>query len=335
VTGTSQYRIGLALAAAAFLLWSTALAVAQQPRVRALKYDADRKTWVEVPPPPPGTPEGDLHVIRALIKDAKYRQALAEVKAHVKRYGQSHPLYPEVLIAKAEALVGKRAYDKAHVTLQTFLGEFAGLAATSDALRLEFTVAEAYLSGAKRKVWGILRLSGEDVAFGILDEISTDYPDSEFAELAVKTKGDYLFRKGEHALAELEYARVLRDHPQSRYHQYSLRRTAESALASFAGVDYDESGLIEAEERYRDYRARYAATSDHEGVGTMLEGIQELRAEKEFSTGRYYERTDHLSSAVYYYRLVRDDWPGTIAADKATSRLELLGAMEPVSSTGG
>jgi len=182
----------------------------------------------------------------------------------------------------------------------------------------------------KRKVWLIFRVSGEDVAYQILDEISSDYPDSPLAELAVKTKADHLFKIGDHALAELEYARILKDYPRSRYQQFSLGRSAESALASFAGVEYDEAALVEAEERYNDYRLRYRQQADREGVGLILDSIHEMRGEKDFLIGQYYERTDHPGSAVFYYQGVRKGFPDTIAATKATSRLELLGVLEPV-----
>lgn len=308
------------------------LAGAQQPRIRTLTYEPQQKEWIEQPPPPAGTAEGDLYAVKVQIHDGHYRGALSAIKRLVAKYGNAAPAYPEALIAKAEALIGLKDYAKAHVVLQTYLGEFGGMTLTAEALRLEFIIAEAYLSGVKRRVWLIFRGSGDDTAYQILDEISSDYPDSPLAELAVKTKADHLFKVGEHALAELEYARVLKDYPRSRYQQFSLGRSAESALASFAGVEYDEAALVEAEERYNDYRLRYRPQADREGVGLILDSIHEMRGEKDYLIGQYYERTDHPSSAVFYYQGVRKGYPGTIAAAKATSRLELLGVLEPVAT---
>ncbi|MEK6676206.1 MAG: outer membrane protein assembly factor BamD [Planctomycetota bacterium] len=298
---------------------------ADQPRTRKLDYDPVRKTWVELPPPPPGTAAGDLHLIRMGVEEKEFRQALKSVKGFVNRYGEEDSLYPEVLVAKAGALVGNREYDKAYKVLQAFLNEFSGMSITEEALRLEFVIAEAYLSGVKRRFLGIPMLSGVDEAYKILDEISVDYPESPLAELAVKLKADHLFTTGEHALSELDYARLLRDFPQSRYQSFGMRRSADAALASFGGVDYDEAAVIEAEERYKDYQARFPQSAGQEGVDLILENIRVRRAEKEFAIGAYYERTDHLSSAAFYYRQTRDQWQGTIAADRATARLKLLG----------
>ena len=118
--------------------------------------------------------------------------------------------------------------------------------------------------------------------------------------------------------------------PHSRYSAYCLRRSADSALAAFAGVDYDQRPLIEAGERYREIRLANPAKADSEGIGLILDGIEEASAEKDFSIGMYYERTGHLSSAVYYYQLLLRDRTDSVAATKAATRLELLGL--PVSA---
>jgi outer membrane protein assembly factor BamD (BamD/ComL family) len=306
-----------------------------EPRTRTLTYDPEKKEWVELPPPPPGTPEGDLHLIRVQIEDEKYRRAQSLTKKFVKAYGESHPLYPAAMITKAEAMIGRRNYYEAHLLLQEFLSQFGGMELTSDALRLEFVIAETYLTGTKRKWLGMRILSGKDLAYRILDEISVEYPESRLAELALKAKADHMFQGGDHALAEMEYARLMREYPRSRYHRFALQRSAAAALASYGGVDYDEAALIEAEERYRDYRRGYPGEADREGVGLILGSIREQRAEKEMSIGAYYERTDHVASAIFYYQSVVNTWPDTIAAAKARSRLELLGASGPVASAAG
>lgn len=326
-------RIGFVLLVS-LLLTGLRPAAAQQPRTRTLSYDPDRKTWVEEPPPAPGTAAGDLHAVRLRVKEGKYRAAESAVKKFVKQYGQSDPLYGEAMIAKAEALAGRREYYKAYVTIEALLAEFDDAALISEALRLEFVIAEAYLAGAKRKLWGIPLLSGEDVAYRILDDITTDHRDSRLAELAIKAKAEHMFRKGDHELAEVEYARLMREHTQSRYYPLALRRSAEAALAGFSGVDYDQAALVEAADRYSEYRVRFPMRAERAGVGPILDGIRETHAEKEYSIGAYYERTGHFGSAVFYYHWVREHWPETVAATKAATRLLLLGALQPAASGG-
>jgi len=318
-------------------------AAAQVERARTLALDPEQQRFVETPPPPPGTSAGDLHAIRVLLAGKEHGAAVKAARRFEKQWGTADPCYPALLIARAEAQLGRGEYEKAYDELQKFLNQFSGIDLTAEALRLEFVIAETYLGGKKRKVWGMRIFSGEDVALRILDEISTNHPDSDFAPLAIKTKADYLARIGDYDLAELDYARLARQYPTGRYHQVAVRRTAESALASYGGLEFDGAPLIEAEERYRDYALIYPAAAEVEGVATILSGVAEQRAAKEFAIGQYYERTEHLGSAIYYYRLVTQQWPETLAAGRARVRLELLGAepapaarpMEPPAPMGG
>lgn len=304
--------------------------VSPPPRARTLEYNPAQKSWVEQTPPTPGTPQGDLYAARTLVRHGKYRKALSSLKSFVKKYGEAHALYGESTLVQAQALVGMKKYDAADRVVETFLAQTPKGPLTGEALRLQFVIAENFLHGAKRRKWRIFWISGEEHGLELLDEIWTGYPDQRVAELAIKTKADFLFERGDHALAELEYARLLRDYPQSRYRQFALARTAEAALASFGGVDYDEAALIESQERYHDYQSAYRGSAAREGVDQILETIREMRAEKNLRIGRYYERTDHADSAIFYYRGVRRDFPNTLASARAADRLSLLGApIEP------
>lgn len=298
---------------------------AQPVRARTMTYYPDRREWTEEAPPPPGTPEGDLHVIRQEIKAKRFRQALSGLKRFSKSYETNNGVYPPATLAKVEALIGRRAFDKAYLELQSFLAEFGGSQWTAEALRLKHVIAETFLSGYKRRLFGLRVLSSKELGYACLDEIATDHPDLRIAELAIKTRADSFFEESEHALAEFEYARLNREYPNSRYGQVAWRRSAESALASFGGVPYDRASLLEAEERYREYQLRYPSASRRDGVPLILDSIEETKAAKEYAIGHYYERTDHLSSAVYYYQLVRRDWPESVAARKAEQSLSLLG----------
>lgn len=304
-------------------------ATAQPQRARTLIFDNKQDEWTEQPDPQLGTPAGDLHAIRKKIVSGEFEAALKSTDAFDKRFGESDPMHPHLLIVRAEAMIGLFMYDEAYEGLQSFLARFGGMSITSQALRLEFVIAEAYLAGTKRKILGMKLFSGVERALEILDKIASDYPDTRIAELAIKTKADYLFATGDHEQAELEYERLLSQYPRSRYHQIALRRSAESALAKFAGIDYDEAPMVNAAERFREYRIAYRGEAQREGVDLILEGIKESRAEKERAIGAYYERTGHPHAAIYSYELVVKQWPDTLAATKTVSRLSELRSEHP------
>jgi tetratricopeptide (TPR) repeat protein len=226
---------------------------------------------------------------------------------------------------RADALIGKRDYYKAHVSLQGFLNQFAGTEYEDEALEKEFVIAEVFIGGTKRKFLGMRILDATDIGLAILDDISANYPGTTIAELATLTKAEYYYGSGDFAFAEQEYAFLVQNFPRSRYVRPAMLQAAHSAMASFPGIPFDDASLIEAEERFNRYVAQYPGAAEQEGIGLILVAIGEKRAAKELHIGRYYERTGQPRAARFYYRSTIDNWPETIAAVEAEERLMVLG----------
>jgi outer membrane protein assembly factor BamD (BamD/ComL family) len=293
-----------------------------------LEYDPRTGQWTESEPPVPDTPLGDLQLARQAFARGKYGPAYRRIKKWLKTYGPEDPLYPDALLFRAEVEIARRDYYKAHKHLQEFRSEFGVTELADRAAEFEFVIAEVFLSGVRRKVWGLRILSGTDTALDILDELSASYQDSTLAEQAIKTKADFYFSQGDFSLAELEYSRLVQEYPRGRYVRYAQRRSADAALASFGGIEFDDAALIEAEERFSLYLAQYPGLAEQEGIGQILQQIRSQRAAKEYSIGRYYEKTKHLKAAIFYYRSTSRNWADTIAAAQARDRLARLGAAE-------
>ncbi|MCG3132193.1 MAG: hypothetical protein FLDDKLPJ_03026 [Phycisphaerae bacterium] len=299
--------------------------VSQDKRSRTVVRDPGSQAWVEVIPSEPGTPDGDLHAAREHLLTGSPGTAAKAVDRWIRDHGASHALYPDALLLKTQAWIAAHQFDEAHDLLTRFLNEFDGTSYVTEALRQEFVIAEAYLGGARRKFLGMRLMPGDDVGLRILDDMTANFPNDAHAELAIKTKADYFFRRGESSLAELEYTRLLNEYPQSRYHAYALRRAADCAQAVFVGPEYDEAPLIEAQSRFEEYARRYPQQAAEEGVPGIFVAIREARAEKLVKTAEYYERARHPKTAVFYYQLAVRDWSGTQAEAKARRRLDVLG----------
>jgi outer membrane protein assembly factor BamD (BamD/ComL family) len=290
-------------------------------RADTLRFDADKDGWVRVDPPTPGTESGDLAIARAAYADGEYRRARKLAKRWVKNYGEASALYPDVLLLQARLDKEHRDFHDAYLKLKRLVDEFGGAEVENDALVELFNVAEVFLSGVRKKFWGVRLLSVEDVGLEILDEISAGYPESTLAEQAIKTKADYFYAQGDFSLAELEYDRLRQSFSRSRYSRYALRRSADSAQADFSGIKFDDSALIEAAEKYELYARQYPGSAEQEGIGLILLGIHERQALKEFEIASYYDRTGHRAAAEFYYRSTIDRWPATIAAGRASAAL--------------
>lgn len=295
-------------------------------RSRTVARDPLTGEWVDAAPADAGTPEGDLRLARQAVARREYSRGLRLVGAWERTYGKEHELYPAVVLVRTQAMIGQRRFEAARKILTRFIDEYDGTSYVHEALRQQFIIAEAFLGGVKRPFLWLPILPGEDMGLRILDDLSTGFTEDKHAEVAIKTKGDYFYRTGQHPLAELEYTRLLDEYPNGRYHAYALRRAADAAQASYAGVEYDEAPLIEAQQRYEEYALRYPSEAAAGGVGGILEKIRQDRADKVLSFARYYERTRHPRTAVYYYDIVLKEWPNTVAAEKARERLTILKA---------
>ena len=64
-------------------------------------------------------------------------------------------------------------------------------------------------------------------------------------------------------------------------------------------------------------------------VDARLEGIRQQRAEKDLEVALWYEKTKQRGAAEYYYKLILKDWPDTVPAAEARSRLRAMGLDVP------
>lgn len=297
-------------------------------RAETMEFDPATGQWNEILPPVPGTPEGDLRLARADHARGEHRKTVKAIKKWFKTYGDMDPLRPEAVLLRSHAKIALKDYYKTYKDLQEFLSEFSGTNYENEAQNMQFVIAEVFLSGTKRKFIGIRMLRADDIALRILDDIVANDPDSQLAELATVTKARYYFAEGDYAFAEQEYGFLIQQYPRSRYVRQSLLQGAYAAQASFTGIDFDDAPLIEAEERFRRYVSLYPGSAEQEGIGLLLDGISETRAEKELSIGKYYEKVGRLKAARFYYRSTSTNWPDTVASIAATERLQALEGVE-------
>ena len=92
----------------------------------------------------------------------------------------------------------------------------------------------------------------------------------------------------------------------------------ERETDSFDEIDY--------EAYFQDYMdLSFTPRAPSEEVETRLEGIRQQRGEKDLEVAKWYERTRQPAAAEFYYRLILEDWPQTLAADEARARLRAMG----------
>ncbi len=107
---------------------------------------------------------------------------------------------------------------------------------------------------------------------------------------------------------------------------------ADALLRSYRGPSWDETPLIEAQQRYKAFAEKYPAEAKKAQVEQILKEIHSARAEKQYETGRYYIRTHKGEAAAYHFRLVIENYSDTRWAPKAQAELTKL--HQPAKSSG-
>lgn len=320
--------------AVALLLGLTAIVGrAQEQRFRERQVlDPETDEWVDQARPAEEGPGDELAQARALLAEGKPRKARKLVKTWLKQ-NPDHERYYEADFLLGETYFESRDFWKAAERFQTVAENTAGELFNRANERC-VDVARAFLSGQKRILWKVFRLPAYDDGVEILDRVWERVPGTRLGELALKLKADFFFTRGDVDLAQDEYANLAQQYPSGRYIQLAMLRTAEAAEAAFPGVRFDDRPLIEAAERYRQMLGAFPAYAQRENVSQRLEGIRQQRAEKDLEIARWYERTRRTDAAEFYYREILKDWPDTLAAAAARTRLRALGVVVEESGKG-
>jgi outer membrane protein assembly factor BamD (BamD/ComL family) len=303
-------------------LASPAGAQDEQYREREV-LDPESDEWVEQTIDADLPPADALDDARQLLAKGSASKAFKRLKKWTKE-NPDHERYFEGMYLLGEAQFERRRFYQAYEAYEVVADNTAG-DLFYKTLRREMDVARAFLSGEKRIVWGFMRLPAYDDGIEILDRIWERVPGTRLGEAALKLKADYFFATGDLDLAQDEYVNLAREYPHGRYVQPAMLRSAEAAAAAFPGIKFEDRALLDSDVRYRRVQSTFPAFAERERVGDRLEGIRQQRSEKDLDIARWYERTRQTGAAEFYYRLVLNDWPDTLAAGEAQRRLREMG----------
>jgi len=295
------------------------------------EYEFKDGKWVPVAAPKKGTAEGELALIRQHVERGNGRRAAWAAGRFLKKYPDD-PRREEVMSLGGRAEMIRGRYFKAYEWYDRQLTNYPNGQYAERALDRQFEIAEAFLAGKKRWVLGTLPISARGDGLRILGRIAEHVPGSVLAEKALLRIADHHYRQKDYEDATLAYDHFLEMFGRSKQAPYATLQAARATFASFHGVRFDETPLLNAQQRFTVFRQRYPHEARRANVTGILERIHELRAEKSYETGRFYERTRRKVPAKFYYRLVMRDYPGTTWSDKARQRLTHLG--EPAGGPG-
>lgn len=316
------------LAAGAALAGAAAPARAQNP------YELVDGNWIAVAAPAKGTPAGELELIRQYVDKGWGRTACRAVDSFLKKY-PADPTAEEVMNLGGQAEMVRGRYFQAFERFNDQILRFPGGPYVERALQRELEIGEAFLAGKKRIVWGIFYLSAERDGIDILNKIVDHAPGSTLAEKGLLRIADYHYQEREYPEAVRAYDRYLEVFGRGEKASYAMLQAARASYANFRGIEFEDTPLLEATQRYRMFAERFPLQADRANVPRILEGIRVTLARKMYATGQFYERVHKPAPAKFYYRLTAEQYPQTEWETKAAAALRRLGEPLPAPGAGG
>jgi outer membrane assembly lipoprotein YfiO len=276
--------------------------------------------WVAAPKPAKGTEEGELAMIRQQLEQKNFKTARAAADQFLKDHPDS-PSCEEAMLLGSQAELDNGMYYQAFERLDALLAKYPNGLFLERALTREMEVANAFLAGKKRIVGGVLRLPATDEGLTILRKVSEHAPGTDIAERALLRIGEYHFQQKQYHDSANAYDEFLTLNPKSARVPHTMALAAQSMYESFKGVPYDETPLVESEARFKALLAQYPDEARKCRAADMVREIVAIRGERAFETAKFYERTGKPQSAIFYYRQVVEEFPSTVWASEARTKV--------------
>jgi len=245
--------------------------------------------------------------------------AVGWVVAHKRDPSRDRALY---LIAQALYRYGDRI--KAFYYLDELLDEYPESRLYVPALELQYTIADAYLNGYKRRFLGIPMFDASDEAIEMLYRIQQRSPGSQLAERALLRTANYYYANQDYDFASDTYAAYMRTFPRSPDIERVKLRYAYALYAQFKGPRFDATPVIDARQQLREIIGQYPELARQENIPSLVAQLDRNLARKLYVTGDFYRRTDQPAGAAYTFKYLTKAYPQTPEAQAAQVQLEKL-----------
>jgi len=270
----------------------------------------------------------------------KYMLAVAKVKQLISA-GEVEPAqealeqlkkdFPDIAGAEldafmeAELLYAQGKWAKAARKYDEFVGAWPDSGLYESALEREYSVALAFLSGEKRRVIKILKLSAYEEGAKIMRRIADRTGDAPIAKRGLIALARSHQKRGKFLDAYEAWADVSSRWPTGEIGREALLEMAYSLHSAYKSYKYDPASLVSARSYYESFKLRYPGLAGNYDIDAKITMIDEQLAYKQVSIGEYYDRTDNKQAANLYYQMVIDNWPDSAAAKMAKAKMAAAG----------
>ena len=309
----------------AFLLFSILLAgLMTAPAASAEWVWSPQTGWIGPGGAVKDTPGEQLAWAEAFFNRQDYKCARDEFKKLLKVYRDS-PEAPDAQFYVARSYEEEGDYYKAFKEYRKTIQVYPSTTRFEEILEREYQIANYFLAGKKRKVFGVAALlPARDKAIEIFQAIVDDGPFSEHGQLAQYKLGLAHMALGDYEPAVTAFEAVLSKFPDSPLVDDARFQIAQASLKGTFRAGYDQSPTDLAIRELDSFIKEYPDSELAGDASTKLAQLKERRAQHEYGVAQFYERRRHSGSAVVYYEAIVQRFGQTSWGPKAAARLQIL-----------
>lgn len=285
--------------------------------------------WTERPAGPASVDRIILDIARKHIANDKPDKAKRILSDWIERNRDTgNPLEPEALRLRGDAKLLDGNEFAALFDYERLIRQFPESSEYVTAIEREIDIAEAYLGGLKKRLFGLpIRIeSSRGTGEELLVRAQERMPGSRLAERAAITLADYYYKTRDLDLAAEMYEVFLTNFPNSRYRKRAMRNRIYANIASFKGPEYDGLALLESRLQIQQFAREFPADAERAYLNeALIARIDESTAAQQLVAAEWYLKNEDEPAAAYTLRRLLRDQPGTVAAAQALQILDERG----------
>lgn len=280
------------------------------------------KKWVNPKTMPKPTPKEQFELAKSLYDSKKYEEAKREfnkvLKAYPKSLEASEAMYYLGLIEEALG----NLYE-AFKQYQRVIDKYPFSERIQEINEKEYKIAEAFMSGQKRKAMG-MTLPVDNPALEIYQKVIDNSTYGPLAPAAQYKLGLVLKSLARYYEAEDAFNKVITNYPNSEWLEAAKFQIAACRAALSKGSDYDQETAREAKQKFEEFVSEHPDAVLSRDAEQNINQLKEKEAESNYNIAVFYEKQKAYQAAKVYYDAIINSYPESKWAAKALEKLQAM-----------
>jgi outer membrane protein assembly factor BamD (BamD/ComL family) len=280
------------------------------------------RKWINPKTAVKSTPKEQFEYAQSLYDTKKYEDAKREFKKVLKSYPKSFEAaesqYYLGLTEEAQGIL-----FEAYQAYQKVIDKYPFSERIPQIIEREYKIAEAFMSGEKRKTMGVA-LPVDNPAIEIFTKVIENSNYGPLAAGAQYKLGLVLKGLSRYYEAEEAFNKVVTNYPDSEWTEAAKFQIASCRAAVSRGPDYDQGAAKEAKQKFEDFVKDHPDAVLSNDAEKNIEQLREKEAEGNYNIGRFYEKQKAFEAAKIYYNEIINNCPSSIWSARALERLRIM-----------